>query len=114
MTRSMVTNFSSAETPDVGSASRNNLSRRDNARKISRDHVDEGGLARAVGADQTDLLTGRDIEAQGIGGHHRVKPFFETAYRKNRGHCAASFWAVTAASGRSNLLRRSLIQSDPM
>src|SRR4051794_32670096 len=44
--------------------------------EITGDHVDEGCLACAVGADQAELLTGRDIDRQGISGDHCAKALF--------------------------------------
>src|SRR5438105_14340275 len=63
--------------------------------EIAGDHVDEGRLARAVSANEADLLTGRDINGQGFGGDHRAKTLFEPAHGQDWLHSATSFWAAT-------------------
>src|SRR5215204_3867277 len=50
--------------------------------EIAGDHIDKGRLARAVGADQADLLASRDVEGQGVGSHNGAKPLVEAAHRK--------------------------------
>src|SRR6267143_5510536 len=49
--------------------------------EIASDHVDEGGLTCAVGADQADLLTGRNIEGKCIGRNYCAKALLEPAHR---------------------------------
>ena len=58
--------------------------------KIAGDHVDEGRLAGAVGADQADPLAGRDVDVHGVGGDDRAEALVEPAHRKDRVHSAAS------------------------
>src|ERR1700736_693748 len=83
--------------------------------EITGDHVDEGCFARAVGADQADLLTGRDIDRQGVGGDYRAKALFKSTHGKDRVHSATSFSAAMgAAAVELFFLCLSLIQSEPM
>src|SRR6185436_8459567 len=82
--------------------------------EIAGDHVDKGGLAGAVGADQADFLTGWNIERERIGRNHRAKALVELAHRKNRVHGAAPRSVVSGAVAGIRRLRRSLIHSEPM
>src|SRR6478735_3666294 len=82
--------------------------------QISRHHVDEGGLARAIGADQADLLTGRYLDRQRVGGDDGAKSLFQPARGKHRAHVGAPSSAADGVAAGSTVLRRSLIQSEPM
>ena len=77
-------------------------------REIAGDHIDESGLASAIGADQADFLAGWDVEGQGIGSHNGAKPLVEAAHRKHRIHSATSFSGGIAVSVFSVHLRDQL------
>src|SRR5262245_4961653 len=53
---------------------------------VAGDHIDEGGLARAVGPDDADSLLGRHVERDRAGGYDRAKGFFELAHREDGAH----------------------------
>ena len=82
--------------------------------EIAGDHVDEGGLAGAVGADQADLLAGGDIQRQRIGGDDRAEALFEPAHRKHGCHGATSLSRRRSGAGAGCPLALSPIQSEPM
>ena len=81
--------------------------------EIAGDHVDESCLARAVGADQADLLAGRDIDGESVGGDHRAKALIQPAHGEDWLHNTTPF---SAGRGVVEIffLCRSLIQSEPM
>src|SRR5674476_246910 len=50
------------------------------------DHIDEGGLAGAVGPDHADGLLGRHADGDVVSGHQRAEGLFQIAEGENGAH----------------------------
>src|SRR6185437_6208079 len=71
-------------------------------------------LAGAVGADQADLLAGRYLDRQRVGGDDRAESLLQPARGKHRAHVGTPSSAADGVAAGSTVLRRSLVQSEPM
>src|SRR6516162_3871033 len=79
--------------------------------EVTGDDVDEGGLARTVVADQTELLAALDRDRNIAGGDHGAEGFLQTDGFEERGH--SGFSADTRAGLAPPERRRSASEPSP-